>query len=68
MLLCSILSIVHFYSYRKILYTERLDIHYIYIIEPLNTEATDNIRNVIAGATQYEYENEADELRKVILF
>ncbi len=37
-------------------------IHYIYIIEPLNTEETDNIRNVIAGATQYEYENEADEL------
>lgn len=41
---------------------ERMDIHYIYIIEPLNTEETDNIRNVIAGATQYEYENEADEL------
>lgn len=43
-------------------FKERMDVHYIYIIEPLNTEATDNIRNVIAGATQYEYEYEADEL------
>lgn len=43
-------------------FKERTDIHYIYIIEPLNTEATDNIRNVAAGATQYEYEHEADEL------
>ena len=51
-------------SLQKILdqFKERLDIHYIYIIEPLNTETTDNIRNVIAGATQYEYEHEADEL------
>ena len=43
-------------------FKERMDIHYIYIIEPLNTQEQDNIRNVIAGATQYEYENEADEL------
>ena len=43
-------------------FKERTDIHYIYIIEPLNTEETDNIRNVAAGATQYEYEYEADEL------
>ncbi len=43
-------------------FKERTDIQYIYIIEPLNTEATDNIRNVAAGATQYEYEHEADEL------
>ena len=38
---------------------ERLDIHFIYIIVPLNTNPTDNIQNVIAGATQYEYEHEA---------
>ena len=51
-------------SLQKLLdsFKERMDIHYIYIIEPLNTEVTDNIRNVIAGATQYEYEYEADEL------
>ena len=41
---------------------ERLDIHFIYIIVPLNTNPTDNIQNVIAGATQYEYEHEADQL------
>lgn len=37
-------------------------IHFIYVIEPLNTEPTDNIRNVIAGVSQYEYENLADQL------
>ena len=41
---------------------DSLDIHFIYIIEPLNTEPVDNIRNVIAGASQEEYETEADEL------
>ncbi len=43
-------------------FRDRLDIHFIYIIEPLNTEPTDNIRNVIAGVSQYEYENLADQL------
>ncbi len=43
-------------------FKERLDIHFIYIIEPLNTKPVDNIRNVVAGATQYEYEHEADEI------
>ena len=108
LMLCVMLSIVHYNSYRRMLYSryessieellryieadidvddlaqcirtgkesekyhrlqtlldqfkERLDIHYIYIIEPLNTDPVDNIRNVIAGATQYEYESEADEL------
>ena len=108
LLLCVVLSIVHYSSYKRMLYSryessieellryieaeidvddlaecirtgkesekyralrklldqfkERLDIHYIYIIEPLNTDPADNIRNVIAGATQYEYESEADEL------
>ena len=33
-------------------FKERLDIHFIYVIEPLNTEPTDNNRNVVAGATQ----------------
>lgn len=39
-----------------------MNIHFIYIIEPLNTEPRDNIRNVIAGVSQWEYENIADEL------
>ncbi len=37
-------------------------IHFIYVIVPLNTEPVDNVKNVIAGATQYEYEFEADEI------
>lgn len=41
---------------------ERMEVHYIYVIVPLNTEPTNNVMNVIAGATQYEYENEADDL------
>lgn len=41
---------------------ERLEIHFIYIIVPLNAEPVDNVKNVIAGATQYEYEYEADEI------
>ena len=44
---------------------ERLDIHFIYAIVPVNTEPNNNIRNVIAGATKYEYEHEADELVKL---
>ena len=43
-------------------FKERLDIHSVYIIEPLNTGAVDNIRNVIADAARYEYENKADGL------
>lgn len=41
---------------------DRLDIHFIYIIEPLNTEPVDNIKNIIAGVSQYEYETIDDEL------
>ena len=41
---------------------DRVDIHFIYVIVPLNTEPTDNIKNVIAGVSQYEYENMADQL------
>ena len=41
---------------------ERHELHFIYIIVPLNAEPYDNIKNVIAGATQYEYEHEADEI------
>ena len=43
-------------------FRDRLDIHFIYVIEPLSTEPTDNIRNVIAGVSKYEYENLADQL------
>lgn len=41
---------------------ERLDLHFIYIIVPLSAEPVDNVKNVIAGATQYEYEFEAEEI------
>ena len=41
---------------------ERLPIHFIYIFIPLNTEDYDNLQNVMAGATQYEYEFEAEDL------
>ncbi len=41
---------------------ENLEIHFIYIIVPLSANPVDNIQNVIAGATQYEYEYEADEI------
>ncbi len=41
---------------------DRLDIHFIYVIEPLNTEPVDNMKNIIAGASQFEYANQADEL------
>lgn len=41
---------------------ERLPIHFIYIIIPLNAGDYDNVQNVIAGATQYEYENEAESI------
>ena len=41
---------------------ENLSVHYIYVVIPLNAEPFDNMKNVIAGVTQYEYENEADEL------
>ncbi|MCR5565517.1 MAG: GGDEF domain-containing protein [Clostridiales bacterium] len=41
---------------------EQTGVHYLYVIIPLNAEKTDNIRNVMAAATQYEYENEPETL------
>jgi len=41
---------------------DRTDIHFIYVIVPLNTEPVDNIKNIIAGVSRWEYENIADEL------
>ena len=41
---------------------EQTGVHYLYIIIPLNTEKTDNIQNVMAAATQYEYENEPETI------
>lgn len=41
---------------------EQTGVHYLYLIVPLNTEKTDNIRNVMAAATRYEYENEPETL------
>ena len=41
---------------------ENTQIDYIYIIVPLNTDKTDNIKNVIAGASDREYKYESDSL------
>lgn len=41
---------------------EQTGVHYLYIIIPLNTDKTDNIRNIMAAATRYEYENEPETL------
>lgn len=108
LLLCLVLSVVQFCTYKKMLYSRyemyiegvlryveqeidvddlaecietgvesekykalqtlldkaraRLNIHFIYVIIPLNTEPVDNIVNVIAGTSQYERERMEDEL------
>ena len=41
---------------------DNVDLDYLYIIIPLNTNETDNIQNVIAGVSKKEYENESDSL------
>ena len=38
------------------------DIHYIYIVIPLNRNATDNMQNVMAGVSKEEAETMADQL------
>ena len=40
---------------------EQTGVHYLYIIVPLNSAPTDNIMNVMAAVTPYEYENEPEE-------
>lgn len=44
---------------------ENSELHFLYIVIPLNTAERDNMRNVIAGATKFEYEYESDELVKL---
>ena len=41
---------------------EQTGVHFLYVIIPLNTEQTDNVRNVMAAATRYEYENEPETI------
>ncbi|MCR4901445.1 MAG: PP2C family protein-serine/threonine phosphatase [Butyrivibrio sp.] len=41
---------------------EAYDIHYIYIVKPLSTEAVDNMMDVMAGVTEYERNFEQDSL------
>ena len=41
---------------------QNVHLDFIYVIIPLNTEPTDNIRNVIAGVSLEEYEHQSDEL------
>lgn len=40
---------------------ERTGVHYLYVVIPLNADETDNVRNVIAGASKAEREEYADE-------
>ncbi|XME02885.1 PP2C family protein-serine/threonine phosphatase [Lachnospiraceae bacterium C1.1] len=41
---------------------EAYDIHYIYIVKPLNTEEVDNMMDVMAGVTDYERQYEKETL------
>ncbi len=41
---------------------DSVDLDFIYIIVPLSRNPVDNIRNVIAGVSKYEYEHEKDSL------
>ena len=41
---------------------EQTGVHFLYVIIPLNTEQTDNIQNVMAAVTQYEYENDPEAI------
>ena len=41
---------------------ENADIHFLYVVVPLNDSPTDNMKNVIAAATAYEYRYEPEEL------
>lgn len=41
---------------------ENYEIEFIYIVKPLNTDAYDNMMNVMAGSTEYEREHEKDTL------
>ena len=41
---------------------EHTEMHFMYVVVPLNTEKYDNMKNVIASVTQYEYEYLSDEL------
>ena len=41
---------------------DNVDMHFLYVVIPLNTEEKDNMVNVIAAVSKYEYEYLADEL------
>lgn len=44
---------------------ENAEMHFLYVVVPLNAEPRDNMMDVIAAATQYEYEYEADTLTQL---
>ncbi len=44
---------------------ENYEIEYVYVVKPLNTDATDNMMNIIAGVTQYEEDHESDTLARL---
>jgi diguanylate cyclase (GGDEF)-like protein len=56
-----------YYELQKVLdeHKDSTDLNFLYIIIPLNTEPTDNIRNVIAAMSKEEYETIPDELVKL---
>lgn len=41
---------------------DNMELHFLYVIIPLNTQESDNVRNVIAAVSREEYENEAESL------
>lgn len=45
---------------------EEYQIEYIYIVKPLNTDASDNMMDVMAGVTEYERVYEKDTLTQLV--
>lgn len=41
---------------------DNIGLHFLYVIIPLNTDPTDNMQNVIAAVSQFEYAHQRDEL------
>lgn len=41
---------------------DNMELHFLYVIIPLNTEESDNVQDVIAAVSREEYENEAESL------
>ena len=44
---------------------QNIELDFLYVIVPLNASDHDNIKNVIAGVSLYEYEHEGDQLMRL---